>query len=370
MTPEFKDQVLVGFGDVIDRIVCTTVGSTSVMRRGRDNDKPMNRYQWMKVYDDTREKYGRPLTLLAAEKLMEVVGESDYVFIVSNSFEMDGPPGAAAMARAVIVGMDAIPVILTNYEPDTKQERCMPATCIGAQLNPVYKREELSRRYTVLIHKWPNMSVSEAIEESKRILDEYNPKAIVTVEAVSHNKVFVRHGAMGGARKPGDPEEKVNRWNQLLDVANERGILTIATGDNGNECGFGTIEDICKEHHSSCAMCACPCGEGIVSAAKADIVIPGQSSNWAAYGIEACMAFILGNPEVMHDEYTENQILLGCALEGIPDGASTAVTPTTDGSSHKAGIYTVGQLRETVKMASKETVREPRRNIGVKGIGR
>lgn len=61
--------------------------------------------------------------------------------------------------------------------------------------------------------------------------------------------------------------------------------MTIATGDNGNECGFGTIEDILKKHHVFCADCGCPCGEGIVSASRADIAIPASSSNWACYGI-------------------------------------------------------------------------------------
>jgi len=76
------------------------------MRYGREG-VPINRYKWMNVYDETRRKFGRPLTLLAAEKLKERVNEGDYVFITTNSIEMDGPPGAAALARAVIVGLKA-----------------------------------------------------------------------------------------------------------------------------------------------------------------------------------------------------------------------------------------------------------------------
>ncbi|UCH01841.1 MAG: DUF4392 domain-containing protein, partial [Candidatus Bathyarchaeota archaeon] len=139
-----------------------------------------------------------------------------------------------------------------------------------------------------------------------------------------------------------------------------RGILTIATGDNGNECGFGTIEAILKNHHEFCAECGCPCGEGIVSASKADIVIPANSSNWACYGIEACLARILRNPKVMHNEYTENRILLNCANAGIPDGATAMCTPTLDGASHETCIYTIGQLRQTVLMSFIELVRESR----------
>jgi len=360
---DYNEEILVGFGDVIDRIVCTPVGTAPVIRRGRGGPLKV-RYPWMKVYDETRERVGRPLTLLAAERLKERVGEGDYVIMATNSYERDGPPGAAAVARALIVGLRAIPVILANYEEHTKFERCLHQTCIGAQIIPVTDprmlKEDIWSPYTVLIRNWPAMSVTDAVKESGKLLDEFEPKAIVAVEAVSCNRKGVRHGALGGRRNSGDPGEEIVRWNQLLDVANERGILTITTGDNGNECGFGTIEDILKRHHEFCADCGCPCGEGIVSASKADIVIPGNSSNWACYGIEACLAKILNKPEVMHDEYTHNRMLLNCANAGIPDGATAMCTPTTDGSSHEACIYTVGQLRQTVEMSFVELVRETR----------
>ena len=357
------EQLIVGFGDIVDRIVSTPAGTAPIIRKGRGGPAKL-RYSWMRVYDETRERYGRPLTLLAAERLMERVGEGDHVLIVTNSHEMDGPPGAAALARSLILGLGAIPVIVVGYEEGTKFERTLPETCIGAQLIPVTDPEGLRNSiwtpYTVLIRRWPAMSVAGAREESEKLLNEFEPKAVVTVEAVSCNKKGIRHGALGGPRNSGDPDEEMVRWNELLDASKERGILTIATGDNGNECGFATIEEILVRHHEFCADCGCPCGEGIISASGAEIVIPANSSNWACYGISACLAKILGKPEVMHDEYTHNRILLNCANVGIPDGASAMCTPTTDGSSHEACIYTVGLLGETVKMSSVELVRESR----------
>lgn len=367
MTEEFMEEALVGFGDIIDRIVCTPVGTAPTLQKGRGGPL-LDRYRWMRVYDDTRIRFGRPLTLLAAEKLKESVGEGDYVVIATNSLEMDGPPGAAALARALIVGLKAIPIIVADYEEGTKFEGCLPQTCIGAQLNPVTDPKELYREiwspYKILIMNWPHSSVAGATKESKKLLNELKPKAIIAIEAVSVNKKGVRHGALGNALNKGDPEEEIVRWNPLFDLANERAILTISSGDNGNEVGFGVIEDICKRHHRFCADCGCPCGEGIVSASKADVVIPATSSNWGSYGIEACLAKLLGKPEVMHDEYTHNRILLNCANVGIPDGASALVTPTTDGASHETCIYTVGQLRQTVTMSFVELVREARQRPG------
>jgi len=359
-----NEELLVGFGDVIDRIVCTTVGTIPLIRKGRGGPLK-SRYSWMKIYDETRARFARPLTLLAAEKLRKSIAEGEYVVIATNSFEMDGPLGAAAIARAMIVGLGAIPVIVTHYKENTKYERCLPQSCVGAELIPVTDKTELKGSiwspYTVLIRNWPKESVAGAREESRKLLEEFRPKAIITVEALSCNKKGVSHGALGGPFNPtGSPDEKIVRWNELLDAANKKGILTLATGDNGNECGFGTIEDILKKHHEFCADCGCPCGEGIVSASKAEIVIPANSSNWACYGIEACLAKILSKPTVMHDEYTENRMLENCANVGIPDGASAMCTPTIDGSSRETCIYTVGQLKQTVIMSAMELVRESR----------
>jgi len=360
---EIREKVLLGFGDVVDRIVTTTAGTAPVMRKGRDGPAKL-RYSFMQVYDETRERYGRPLTLIAAEKLIEQVNRGDFVLIITNSHEMDGPPGAAAIARSLIVGLGAVPIIMVNYKEGTKFERSVPQACIGAGLIPVTDPKELRGSiwtpYTVLIHRWPAMSVSQARIASESLLDEYNPKAVITVEATSCNKKGIRHGALGGPRNSGNPDEEIVRVNEMLNVAKERGILTIATGDNGNESGFGTIEDILKRHHDFCADCGCPCGEGIVSASSADIVIPANSSNWACYGIGACLARILDKPNVLHDEYTHNRILLNTANVGIPDGGSAMATPTTDGASHETCIYVLGLLRQTVIMSSVELIRESR----------
>jgi hypothetical protein len=360
---EFDEQILEGFGDTIDRIVATPSGASPVLRNGRDGPKH-NRYVWMKVYDETRARYGRPLTLLAAEKLLERVKPGDHVLIITNSHEMDGPPGSAALARALLVGLRAIPVVMANFPSGTKYERALTQSLTGCQVIPVLSREELKGSiwtpYTALVYNWPIMTVDEVNEASKKLLNELKPKAVVTVEATSCNEKGVRHGALGGPSNKGDPGERIVRWNQLLDAAKRRGILTIATGDNGNECGFHTVKDILVKYHSYCRDCGCPCRGGIVSASGAEIVIPATSSNWAAYGIEACMARLLGNPDVMHDEYSHNRMLVNCANEGIPDGATAMASPSTDGCSREADVALITQLRQTLTMSVKEIVRESR----------
>jgi hypothetical protein len=360
---KLDEEILFGFGEVVDRLVSTPSGTVPLLRKGRDG-KTKSRYSWMKVYDETRMLYGRPLTLLAAEKIIEKVKPGDYILIITNSHEMDGPPGAAALARSLIIGLRAIPIIIANFEPGSKFQRALTQSCTGAQIIPVLSKDELSGSiwtpYTVLIHNWPQLSISEAEIKTIDFLNEFNPKVIITVEATACNVKGIRHGALGGPRNSGDPDEKITRWNQFIDQGKELGILTIATGDNGNECGFASIEEILVKHHEFCADCGCPCGGGIVSAAAADIVIPANNSNWASYGIGACLAKLLDNPDVLHNEYTHERILRNCANEGIPDGATAMATPTTDGASHEACLYLLGQLRQSLLMSMKEIIRESR----------
>jgi hypothetical protein len=360
---DIEAQLLEGFGDTVDRIVATPIGAVPLLRKGRSGPVK-NRYTWMKVYDETRKRYGRPLTLLAAEKIIEHVKPGSHVLIVTNSHEMDGPPGSAALARVLLVGLHAIPVVMANYEPDSKHQRALTQSLTGCQVIPVLSREELTGSiwtpYTAWVYNWPQMSVAEAEEAAEKLLDELTPTAVITVEAVSCNEKGIRHGALGGPGNTGDPEEKFVRWNQLLDAANRRGILTIATGDNGNECGFNTVKDILVKHHEYCRDCGCPCGAGIVSAAGANLVIPATSSNWAAYGVEACLARLLGDPDLMHDEQTHYRMLVNCANEGIPDGATAMPSPSTDGCSHEACMAVITQLRQTLLMSVKEIVRESR----------
>ena len=360
---DMEAQILEGFGDTVDRIVSTPTGAVPLLRKGRDGPAK-NRYTWMRVYDETRRRYGRPLTLLAAERLIERVKPGSRVLIVTNSHEMDGPPGSAALARALLVGLRAVPVVLANFEPGSKNQRALTQSLTGCQVIPVLSREELTGSiwtpYTALVNNWPRASVAEAEDAAVKLLEELSPASVVTVEAVSCNEKGVRHGALGGPGNTGDPDEKLVRWNQLLDAANERDILTIATGDNGNECGFNTVKDILVRHHEYCRDCGCPCGAGIVSAASADLVIPATSSNWAAYGVEACLARLLGDPDVMHDEQTHYRMLVNCANEGIPDGATAMPSPSTDGCSHEACMAVVTQLRQTLLMSVKEIVRESR----------
>src|SRR5260370_17265052 len=74
------------------------------------------------LYEAARKKQGKPLTWLAAKLLMDKVKKGDYVFVVTGAGtppglpagETDGPPGAAAIARAIEIGLGAKPVLISE----------------------------------------------------------------------------------------------------------------------------------------------------------------------------------------------------------------------------------------------------------------
>jgi len=74
------------------------------------------------LYAAAREKQKKPLTWLAAKLLMDKVKPGQHVFVVTGAGtppglpqgETDGPPGAAAIARAIEIGLGAKPILISE----------------------------------------------------------------------------------------------------------------------------------------------------------------------------------------------------------------------------------------------------------------
>ena len=94
-------------GENIDRL-CTVEMRPQGMPRGKIH----------RLYEAARRKQnGRPLTLLAAEKLRAALKPGDYVILATGAGvppwmpagETDGPVGIAALGRALVMGLGARP---------------------------------------------------------------------------------------------------------------------------------------------------------------------------------------------------------------------------------------------------------------------
>jgi hypothetical protein len=80
----------------------------------------------------------------------------------------------------------------------------------------------------------------------------------------------------------------------------------------------------------------------------ADVTIPVTTSNWAAYGISAMLAYLLKKPEILQDADTERRMLEACIMAGAVDGASFRPIPAVDGMSATANQSIVSLLHEIV----------------------
>lgn len=81
--------MLVGFGGIIEKIIVAQVRTVPVIRRVRDGPIKF-RFSWMKIYDEKRKMYGRPLTLLADKKLRKSVELGGFYVHRYKQLEMDG----------------------------------------------------------------------------------------------------------------------------------------------------------------------------------------------------------------------------------------------------------------------------------------
>jgi hypothetical protein len=86
------------------------------------------------LYEAARKKQKKPLTWLAAKLLKDKVTAGQHVFVVTGAGtppglpagETDGPPGAAAIARAIEFGLGAKPILIS-------EARNMPAVIKSAE---------------------------------------------------------------------------------------------------------------------------------------------------------------------------------------------------------------------------------------------
>jgi D-glutamate cyclase len=330
---KFSSEDIESIGENIDVLVSLDIGGRKFIKL---------------LYPPVRERYGRPLCLLAAEKLRDRVGHGDFVLISSGMLiypyetlaETDGPLGAASLARALQVGLGAKPVILT----DQAAVEMTRATCRGASLNVTDIGTVKKTERTVSVIGFP-VDEKEAKREADRLWQELSPKAIIAIERRGRNEKGVYH-ALPKGRNMNRTEAKMVT---LYDKAKETGVLTIGIGDGGNEIGWGIIGDVIKEKMDFGDRCSCGCGGGVGDSTVVDVMVAASVSNWGAYGVAACLSVLMNNPEILQDAKIESRMLRECIDAGGIDGVSYYPEPKVDGLPEEAQVAIVTLLHEITK---------------------
>ena len=177
-------------GEYVDRL-CTVEMRPQGMPRGKIH----------RLYDAARRRQGgRPLTLLAAERLRGVVKAGDSVILATGAGgppwmpagETDGPVGVAALARALVIGLGARPVFVT----ESQSLAALSAAVAAAGLSVVSPEIAAARTGAAVVLEY-SKNDAEAQTQAKRLLDQFRPAALIASEKLAPNAKGEIHSVRG-----------------------------------------------------------------------------------------------------------------------------------------------------------------------------
>ena len=312
-------------GDCIDRLCTVEIRPRANLPRGVTR----------RLYEAARSAQGdRPLSYLAATALQRYVRPGDHVLFVTGAGgppylphgETDGPLGAVGLARAVAQTLRARPVFVL-------EDQHIPPLAAAAQ----------AAEQEVALAPFP-CGRDAGRQAAISLIDRYNPAAVVFIEKLSPNLLGVVHSVLGRARDP----EVIGAVDWFASEAKRREILTIGIGDGGNEIGFGLIADAVREIQPFGRVCQCPCQGGIAAVVPTDVVVAAAISNWGAYGVAACLAYMAAVPEALPDEAMDVRMLTAAVGAGGVDAVHGRRILSVDGVEQEAQVGFLRLLRAIV----------------------
>jgi hypothetical protein len=303
------------------------------------------------LFEAARALQGESLVGAAADALMAVpeggtvvltTGSVSRAWITTDLGENDGPSGAAAIARALVLARNVTCVMVC-------EETLLPAirnTCQAAGLFPVtleqaaIAKADKSLATVVMIPYATDDEGGKA--QAVQMLDELQPDLMFSTERVGRNEFGVYHSMKGIDYGMGRA-----RVDFLFDLALERRIPVVAVGDGGNEIGMGKVGDHVKAHVPYGDTCQCGCGGGIGAVTGCDVLVTAACSNWGCTAIAAAMAARAGNAKLLHTPDREALLLDTMVTNGLINSTHGIVDDSVDGfprNSHMA----VAELCRTI----------------------
>ncbi|MDR1629262.1 MAG: DUF4392 domain-containing protein [Oscillospiraceae bacterium] len=305
------------------------------------------------LYPAARAYTGKPLSLNAAEQLVQTVKKNDVVYILTGFIllphkhaEMDGIVSSVLLCRALVKAFEAKPVIICP-------EDCIEAVkklSLVAGLHLYDSVAELQEYPQALAAIPFTKKADEAEACANSILSAGLPRAVVSIECPGANKQGVYHNATGL-----DMSALEAKTDMLFQKLADAGVMNIAVGDLGNETGMGTIAEHLKEFvpymaESEGSTCRCGCAGGILAATKAQNIITATVSDWGCYALIAALAFLCENMDILHTPETEKRALYVASEAGMVD-MDGWLLPQIDGMSCDINMTIVNLMYLTVKNA-------------------
>jgi hypothetical protein len=224
--------------------------------------------------------------------------------------ETDGPPGAAALGRALRL-LDHSVTFVTD-------EATVPL--LRAALRALGEPAS--------IETFPAGGDGE--EAAHDLLSGHAPTHLVSIERPGRTASGDYLSARG---------ESVRRWNAPIDalfLVAPRRIVTVGVGDGGNEIGMGNVRARIRRLGGKLGT--------IASVVKVKHLVVAGTSNWGAYGIVTELSRLCDRL-LLHSADEERKMIQACVDAGGVDGITRRPEPTVDGLPLEAHVGMLELLR-------------------------
>lgn len=289
------------------------------------------------------------LSIFVARDIINKIQEKDKFLILTGwpilpagpFGEMDGPPGAVVLSKAINQSCKAIPV----FVHEEAINKVIIDACRLAGMSVLEIEEALKAGNACSIINYPlDTNEEKNANIHSKILDSINPSYVIAIERPGMNEKGQYHTRWGA-----NVSEGVAKIDYLFKEAKRRGIPTLAIGDCGNELGMGKIKETLFDLFPEGKKCKCPCSGSIAGIIESDITFISTVCNWGAYAITAGLAVLKEDPTILHDGVTEKRILLKCAENGAIDTSIMAPRATPESLSLNFHCNLVELIKEVVE---------------------
>lgn len=298
------------------------------------------------MYEVCRAHHGGPLSMAAAAALKSRVQPGSTVLMATGAGvsptlpfgETDGPVGAAALAIALVKGLGAKVVFVTE---DAHLGPVQAAVdLINSKLEAWAALDSSRNPALIEVESFP-IGLNPGQLRSRQVLEKHRPSAVVFVERDGPNVEGQFHGVRGDCRDP----SAVGYVYLLAYHAAEAGVLTVGIGDGGNEVGFGAVRELIRDVLPLRGRSLAGHESGVVTVVQTDVTVSASVSNWGAYAVAAALGVLLGNADVLHDPDTEHELIAVTVAAGARDGATSKQTMVVDGIDFGGHLAFVSLLR-------------------------
>lgn len=302
------------------------------------------------LYEAARRQQRQQLVGAAAEYMATIPTGSNVIVTtgsVSRAWispligENDGPAGAAAIVRALVLARKATCVVLAEQTLLASIGGVL--TSAGLSVLPYEQVRSASKDGSlsaVCLRSFP-LNDAEAPQAAAALLDEIKPALLFSTERVGRNADGIYCSMRGIDYGMGRA-----RIDFVFEEAGRRGIPTVAVGDGGNEIGMGSVAEAVRKHVKFGDKRP-DGGAGIGAVACADVLVTAACSNWGCYGIVAALAARLADSRLVHTPEMEARLLQRGVELGLINTVDGLVDANVDGiprATHIAVAELIGAV--------------------------